>query len=162
MDPDHRTLQGGLVHQYAAAGFIENRKGDSATSKALEYAVDYFGDTRNELSSKWAPVVKQAYERHPDAVGSVSADDLVNNSGNVSEWRDWFGALRPAPPGLGSGGAGSGSRSGARSGHGEHGPGAGLHGLGRTGDRGPFPPAVPPTRVFAVSPLTRPGRQWCR
>ncbi|MGJ3558353.1 hypothetical protein ACR6C2_02790 [Streptomyces sp. INA 01156] len=96
MDPDHRTLQGGLVHQYAAAGFIENRKGDSTTSKTLEYAAgDFgdFGDAQNELSSKWAPVVKQAYERCPDAVGSVNACDLVNTSGNDSEWRDWFGAM---------------------------------------------------------------------
>ncbi|WGD38835.1 metallophosphoesterase family protein [Streptomyces cathayae] len=99
MDPDHRTLQGGLVHQYAAAGFIENRKGDSTTSKTLEYAVgdfgDFgdFGDAQNELSSKWAPVVKQAYERCPDAVGSVNTGDLVNTSGDDSEWRDWFGAM---------------------------------------------------------------------
>ncbi|MBQ1091926.1 GH92 family glycosyl hydrolase [Streptomyces sp. B93] len=53
----------------------------------------YFGDAQNDLSSKWAPVVKQAYERYPDAVGSVNAGDLVNSSGNDSEWRDWFGAM---------------------------------------------------------------------
>ncbi|MFD7436108.1 GH92 family glycosyl hydrolase [Streptomyces sp. NPDC059861] len=53
----------------------------------------YFGDAQNDLSSKWAPVVKQAYERYPDAVGSVNAGDLINSSGNDSEWRDWFGAM---------------------------------------------------------------------
>ncbi|MFF6814105.1 GH92 family glycosyl hydrolase [Streptomyces sp. NPDC012403] len=53
----------------------------------------YFGDAQNDLSAKWAPVVKQAYARYPDAVGSVNAGDLVNTSGNDSEWRDWFGAM---------------------------------------------------------------------
>ncbi|MFJ3136230.1 GH92 family glycosyl hydrolase [Streptomyces sp. NPDC086843] len=31
------------AYQYATVGFVENRKGDSATSKTLEYAVDDFG-----------------------------------------------------------------------------------------------------------------------
>ncbi|WP_404205711.1 GH92 family glycosyl hydrolase [Streptomyces wuyuanensis] len=53
----------------------------------------YFGDAQNELASKWAPVVKQAYDRYPDAVGSVNAGDLINSSGNDSEWRDWFAAM---------------------------------------------------------------------
>ncbi|MFC5959012.1 GH92 family glycosyl hydrolase [Streptomyces pratens] len=58
-----------------------------------EFTFLHFGDAQNELSSKWAPVVKQAYDRYPDAVGSVNAGDLVNTSGNDSEWRDWFGAM---------------------------------------------------------------------
>ena len=58
-----------------------------------EFTFLYFGDAQNELSAKWAPVVKQAYARYPDAVGSVNAGDLVNSSGNDSEWRDWFGAM---------------------------------------------------------------------
>lgn len=34
------------AYQYFSTGFIENRKGDSATSKTLEYAVDDFGIAR--------------------------------------------------------------------------------------------------------------------
>jgi predicted alpha-1,2-mannosidase len=58
-----------------------------------EFTFLYFGDAQNDLSAKWAPVVKQAYTRYPTAVGSVNAGDLVNSSGNDSEWRDWFGAM---------------------------------------------------------------------
>ena len=53
----------------------------------------YFGDAQNDLSAKWAPVVEQAYSKYPDAVGTVNAGDLINNSDNDSEWTDWFGAM---------------------------------------------------------------------
>ncbi|GHH94280.1 GH92 family glycosyl hydrolase [Streptomyces capillispiralis] len=65
----------------------------TARAAGEEFTFLYFGDAQNDLSAKWAPVVKQAYTRFPDAVGSVNAGDLVNSSGNDSEWRDWFGAM---------------------------------------------------------------------
>lgn len=52
----------------------------------------YFGDAQNNLKEKWAPIVKQAFERFPDAVGTVNAGDLVN-TGDDQEWGDWFGAM---------------------------------------------------------------------
>jgi predicted alpha-1,2-mannosidase len=65
----------------------------SAERPGEDFTFLYFGDAQNDLASRWAPVVKQAYERYPDAAGSVNAGDLVNTSGNDSEWRDWFGAM---------------------------------------------------------------------
>ncbi|MFW2512369.1 fibronectin type III domain-containing protein [Demequina sp. SO4-13] len=53
----------------------------------------YFGDAQNNVAEEWSPVVAQAYERFPDAVGTVNAGDLINVSGNDSEWDEWFGAM---------------------------------------------------------------------
>ncbi|MDH6179999.1 LPXTG-motif cell wall-anchored protein [Microbacteriaceae bacterium SG_E_30_P1] len=53
----------------------------------------YFGDAQNDIAAKWSPVVDQAYERYPDAVGTVNAGDLINNSDRDSEWTEWFGAM---------------------------------------------------------------------
>jgi LPXTG-motif cell wall-anchored protein len=53
----------------------------------------YFGDAQNDLTEKWAPVVEQAFDRFPDAVGTVNAGDLVNTGGNDGEWTEWFGAM---------------------------------------------------------------------
>ena len=53
----------------------------------------YFGDAQNDLAAKWSPVVDLAYEKFPDAVGTVNAGDLINNSDRDSEWTDWFGAM---------------------------------------------------------------------
>lgn len=53
----------------------------------------YFGDAQNDLAAKWGPVVEQAYDRYPDAVGTVNAGDLINNSDRDSEWTEWFGAM---------------------------------------------------------------------
>lgn len=52
----------------------------------------YFGDAQNDLGSKWRPTVEAAYERYPDAIGSVNAGDLINNS-NSSEWSQWFAGM---------------------------------------------------------------------
>lgn len=53
----------------------------------------YFGDAQNDLTEKWAPVVDQAYETFPQAVGSVNAGDLIDASRNDSEWTEWFDAM---------------------------------------------------------------------
>ena len=53
----------------------------------------YFGDAQNDLAAKWTPVVEQAFARYPDAVGSVHAGDLINNSDRDTEWDEWFGAM---------------------------------------------------------------------
>ncbi|SDY59771.1 fibronectin type III domain-containing protein [Herbiconiux ginsengi] len=53
----------------------------------------YFGDAQNDLAEKWTPVVKQAFDAFPDAVGTVNAGDLVNTGGNDGEWTEWFGAM---------------------------------------------------------------------
>lgn len=53
----------------------------------------YFGDAQNDIAAKWTPVVKQAFDRFPDAVGTVNAGDLVNTGGRDEEWSEWFGAM---------------------------------------------------------------------
>jgi hypothetical protein len=53
----------------------------------------YFGDAQNELAEKWAPVVDAAYEKYPDAIGTVNAGDLIDASRNDSEWTEWFDAM---------------------------------------------------------------------
>lgn len=58
-----------------------------------DFTFIYFGDAQNELTDKWTPVVKAAYDRYPEAIGSVNAGDLINRSSNDSEWTEWFGAM---------------------------------------------------------------------
>lgn len=58
-----------------------------------DFTFIYFGDAQNELTAKWTPVVKAAYDRFPDAIGTVNAGDLINRSSNDSEWTEWFGAM---------------------------------------------------------------------
>jgi hypothetical protein len=53
----------------------------------------YFGDAQNDIAEKWSPVVAQAFQRFPDAVGTVNAGDLVDAGGDDSEWTEWFGAM---------------------------------------------------------------------
>lgn len=76
---------------------------DDATSDLYEFTTAgdandpftfiYFGDAQNDLTEKWAPVVDAAYERYPDAVGTVNAGDLIDASRNDSEWTEWFDAM---------------------------------------------------------------------
>ncbi|NYF09152.1 putative cell wall-binding protein [Leifsonia sp. AK011] len=65
----------------------------TASAPGEDFTFIYFGDAQNELTAKWSPVVKAAYDRFPDAIGTVNAGDLVNRSGNDSEWTEWFGAM---------------------------------------------------------------------
>ncbi|WP_211193094.1 fibronectin type III domain-containing protein [Actinoplanes sp. TBRC 11911] len=53
----------------------------------------YFGDAQNDIAEKWSPVVTQAFQRFPDAVGTVNAGDLVDVGSDDSEWTEWFGAM---------------------------------------------------------------------
>ncbi len=65
----------------------------TASAPGEDFTFIYFGDAQNELTAKWTPVVKAAYDRFPEAIGTVNAGDLVNRSGNDSEWTEWFGAM---------------------------------------------------------------------
>lgn len=65
----------------------------TAAAPGEDFTFIYFGDAQNELTDKWTPVVKAAYDYYPDAIGTVNAGDLVNRSGNDSEWTEWFGAM---------------------------------------------------------------------
>ena len=65
----------------------------TAGAPGEDFTFIYFGDAQNELTAKWTPVVKAAYDRFPEAIGTVNAGDLVNRSGNDSEWTEWFGAM---------------------------------------------------------------------
>lgn len=96
----HSAVVGGLAsgteYEYQVGTgkwFSRGHSFTTARPAGEEFTFLYFGDAQNDLKAKWAPVVKQAYERFPDAVGSVNAGDLVNSGGNDSEWRDWFGAM---------------------------------------------------------------------
>ncbi|MEV6369571.1 fibronectin type III domain-containing protein [Micromonospora musae] len=53
----------------------------------------YFGDAQNDIGAKWSPVVKQAFQRFPDAVGTVNAGDLVDVGSDNGLWNEWFGAM---------------------------------------------------------------------
>jgi len=65
----------------------------TASAPGEDFSFIYFGDAQNNLTERWAPVVEQAFDRYPDAVGTVDAGDLVNTGGNDSEWTEWFGAM---------------------------------------------------------------------
>ncbi|MER7441849.1 fibronectin type III domain-containing protein [Micromonospora avicenniae] len=53
----------------------------------------YFGDAQNDIAKKWSPVVDQAFQRFPDAVGTVNAGDLVDVGSDNGLWNEWFGAM---------------------------------------------------------------------
>jgi predicted MPP superfamily phosphohydrolase len=91
-----RDLQPGTAYEY----FVGTDAAPSATYTFTTAGVAgepftflYFGDAQNDLTEKWAPVVEQAYEKYPDAVGSVNAGDLIDASRNDSEWTEWFDAM---------------------------------------------------------------------
>lgn len=65
----------------------------TASAPGNDFTFIYFGDAQNELTDKWMPVVKAAYDRFPEAIGTVNAGDLINKSSNDSEWTEWFGAM---------------------------------------------------------------------
>ncbi|MEE6295662.1 fibronectin type III domain-containing protein [Georgenia wangjunii] len=57
-----------------------------------EFTFLYFGDAQNELDSTWRPAVEAGYSAFPDAIGTVNAGDLINNSNNT-EWDQWFAGM---------------------------------------------------------------------
>lgn len=99
----HSATVDGLAAGTAYEYFVGTGAIDSASASKLytfstagtagdPFQFIYFGDAQNDLKEKWTPVVKQAFDRFPDAVGTVNAGDLVN-TGNDQEWTDWFGAM---------------------------------------------------------------------
>lgn len=50
----------------------------------------YLGDSQNALLPYWAPVLRAAYARAPDARFFLHAGDLVDHSQSDGEWGEWF------------------------------------------------------------------------
>ncbi|MFI7042778.1 fibronectin type III domain-containing protein [Microbispora rosea] len=66
----------------------------TTASKAGDpFSFIYFGDAQNDIGAKWSPVVAQAFDRFPDAVGTVNAGDLVDVGSDNGLWNEWFGAM---------------------------------------------------------------------
>ncbi|WP_430868669.1 fibronectin type III domain-containing protein [Demequina aurantiaca] len=90
------ALEPGTTYEYwvgtdeAASDYYEFT---TSTAAGDPFTFIYFGDAQNDLAAQWAPVVEQAFDRYPGAVGTVNAGDLINSSNNDSEWDDWFGAM---------------------------------------------------------------------
>lgn len=77
----------------STGGLSETYEFTTAGTAGDPFTFIYFGDAQNDLTEKWAPVVDQAYDEFPDAVGSVNAGDLIDASRNDSEWTEWFDAM---------------------------------------------------------------------
>ncbi|GAA1539021.1 phosphodiesterase/alkaline phosphatase D-like protein [Microbacterium ginsengiterrae] len=57
---------------------------------ATDFQFVYYGDAQIGLDSTWPSVVAQAEATAPRSIGSVHAGDLINTSGNDTEWMNWF------------------------------------------------------------------------
>lgn len=95
----HSVTVDGLTPKTRYEYFVGNDAASSSTytfTTAGEagdpFTFIYFGDAQNDLAAKWTPVVDQAFEKYPDAVGTVNAGDLIN-TGNDTEWTEWFDAM---------------------------------------------------------------------
>lgn len=52
----------------------------------------YFGDAQNDIFSRWARVIRMAYQTAPDAQFAIHAGDIVNHGHTDVEWAEWFNA----------------------------------------------------------------------
>src|SRR5690606_16466295 len=89
-------LTPGTTYEYyvgVEGGFSSTYEFTTAGTPDDPFTFIYFGDAQNELTAKWAPVVDAAFEKYPDAIGTVNAGDLVDASRNDSEWTEWFNAM---------------------------------------------------------------------
>lgn len=62
----------------------------TADDKASGFSFIYFGDSQNEIKSKWSRIVREAFRTRPQAHFMLHAGDLINSSNRDAEWGDWF------------------------------------------------------------------------
>lgn len=62
----------------------------TAEAKEAPFSFIYFGDSQNDLKSKWSRTIRQAYSNLPKADFMLHAGDLINVAQRDQEWGEWF------------------------------------------------------------------------
>jgi len=62
----------------------------TASGEAKPFSFLYVGDAQNYIMELWSRLIRQGYQKVPDASFIIHAGDLINHAHNDREWHEWF------------------------------------------------------------------------
>jgi hypothetical protein len=64
----------------------------TASTEPEPFSFLYVGDAQNYILELWSRLIRQGYQKAPDARFIIHAGDLINNAHSEREWHEWFSA----------------------------------------------------------------------